>query len=119
MGAPLVVPLALGAPLVFGAMPLVLEAAPLILGTALVDFGAGRREGRGAVPVEVLVVVRERAGRDAAAADGGRDMTGRAEDVPLNDCRDEEREGTDWLDGWRTYGPHVGLAKKASHRCGG
>ena len=94
--APLAVPLVLGAvPLVLGTTPLVLGAMPFVLGTALVDLGAGRRDGRGPVPVDILEVVRERAGREGAAAEGGREMTGRAEDVPLKDCRDDDREGRD------------------------
>lgn len=104
--APLVVPF------VLGAAPFVLGSTPFVLGTALVDLGAGRRDGRGPVPVDTLEVVRERAGRDAEAAEGGREITGRAEDVPLKDCRDDDREGTDCAEGWRTYGPQVGSVKK-------
>lgn len=111
--APLVVPFALGV------TPFVLGVTPFVLGTALVDLGAGRRGGRGPVPVDTLEVVRERAGRDAEAAEGGRETTGRAEDVPLKDCRDDDREGTDCAEGWRTCGPQVGSVKKASRRCGG
>ncbi len=120
--APLVVPIVLGVvapltvPLVLGAAAAL--AAPFVLRTgAPVGLGAGRRDGRGPVPADALDVVRERGGREGAAADGGREMMGRAEVVPLKDCREEEREGTDCAEGWRTYGPQAELVKRASQRC--
>lgn len=57
LGAPLVAPLVLGAPLILGATPLILRAAPLVLRTALADLGAGLRYGREPVLVDALEVV--------------------------------------------------------------
>lgn len=99
----------------FGAAPpslavLVALAAPFVvlddLRTAAADLEMGAVDGRGPGRVVVAEVVREMEGRGAAgwtdAADGGRGMTGRAVDVPLKDCREEEREGTDCPEAWRT-----------------
>ena len=81
--------------------------SPLTLGTAPVVLAPGAVEGRGPGRPMVKDVARLRvAGRDEPfvvdADDGGREKEGRADDVPLKDCREDEREGVDWDDGWRT-----------------
>ena len=85
-------------------------ALPFAFGTTPEDFDVGARDGREpAVPVlrvPVREVVRVRvAGRKAGcreAAEGGRAREGREEDVPLKDCRDEERDGTEGAEDPRT-----------------
>lgn len=82
-------------------------AFPFALRTDPDGFADAAVDGRGPGRVPTSEVVRDSAGRVTPlvaidAADGGRARLGRAEGTPLKDCREEEREGTDWLDGWRT-----------------
>lgn len=88
----------------------------LVADVVLADVDTEREVEGGGREVEVehcvLVVVleagvmRDAMGRDGDgwtdAAEGGREMEGRAELVPLKDVRDVDREGDCWLAGART-----------------
>ena len=81
-------------------------ACPLSLGTDPDDRADGAVDGRGPgrEPVVREVVRVSVVGRVTPlvcmdAAEGGREKLGRAEEVPLKDCREEERAGVLWEDG--------------------
>ena len=99
-------------------------AVPLAIPLALVaepdDLAAGATEGRGAVRAPARDV-RDSMGREvegcAEAAEGGRATLGREVDVPLKDCREEAREGTEDDDGPRTTTPDEPCKRTRATQC--